>query len=114
MSNISAISAQPLLVYITTPSREQAEALAEILVRERLAAGANVIASVRSWYWWEGTVQNASESLCLCQTDRERFAALERRVITLHPYAVPCIVALPLVAGSAPFLDWISRETHSA
>ena len=108
------ISTPHILVYITAPSREQAEYLAETLVRERLVACANIVDPVRSCYWWEGEVQHSTESLCLCKTTRERFEAVEKRVIALHPYAVPCIVALPLVAGSAPFLEWISRETEDS
>lgn len=105
-------STRHILVYITTPSRELAEHLAETLVRERLVAGANVIASIRSHYWWDDTVQHAEESLCLCKTTQERFESVEKRVKTLHPYAVPCIVALPLTAGAPSFLEWIERETQ--
>ncbi len=102
---------QYLLIYITTPSMEVARLLAQTLVQERLAACANVFDGAESYYWWDNAVQNTRESLCLCKTTAELFPALEGRVRALHPYDVPCIVALPLVAGHTSFLDWISRET---
>ncbi len=101
-----------LLVYITVPDSDTARALGETLVRERLAACANIIEAMESRYWWEGQVQTAHESLCLCKTQEDRYQALEARARELHPYDIPCIVAVPLLYGYAPFMQWIADETR--
>jgi Uncharacterized protein involved in tolerance to divalent cations len=100
-----------LLVYITAPDGKIARSLGRALVRERLAACANIVDGMESFYWWDGDVQSARESICLCKTTEERYAALEKRVKELHPYEVPCIVAMPLTRGHQPFLDWLAAET---
>jgi periplasmic divalent cation tolerance protein len=100
-----------LVVLVTTPTPERAAELARALVEERLAACGNVLPGVRSVYRWEGRVQDEHEALLLLKTTRARFEALRARVLALHPYQVPEIVALPIEAGSAPYLAWIAAET---
>ena len=100
-----------LVVLVTAPSAEKAGELGRTLVSERLAACANVIPGLRSIYWWEGKVQDEPEALILLKTTRGRFEALRDRVLALHPYQVPEVVALPIEAGSENYLKWIERET---
>jgi periplasmic divalent cation tolerance protein len=108
MSDASRI----LLVYITAPDGECARRLGATLVRERHAACANIIDGLASCYWWQGEVETAVESLCLCKTTARAYPGLEARAKELHPYETPCIVALPLGAGYAPFLRWVDEETN--
>ena len=103
---------ETLFVYITAPDRLTARELSETLVRERLAACANILDGMESCYWWQGEMQRAAESVCILKTTASGFAALEKRALELHPYEVPCIVALPLMLGHAPFLRWIAEETQ--
>jgi periplasmic divalent cation tolerance protein len=99
-------------IYITTPDRETAHAIARALVEERLAACANVFAPVFSIYRWEGAVHEDGEVALIAKTSADRMAALIERVKALHPYQVPCIVAWPIADGYQPYLDWISAETN--
>jgi periplasmic divalent cation tolerance protein len=100
-----------LVVLVTTPSAELAAGLARTLVEERLAACGNVLPGVRSLYRWEGEVHDDTEALLVLKTSRARFEALRERVLSLHPYDVPEVLALPVEAGSAPYLAWIAGET---
>jgi periplasmic divalent cation tolerance protein len=100
-----------LVVLVTTPSADQAAALARALVEERLAACGNVIPGLRSIYRWEGQVQDEPEALLVLKTTRSRFEALRERVLALHPYEVPEVIALPVEVGSAPYLALIAGET---
>ncbi|HOD74359.1 MAG TPA: divalent-cation tolerance protein CutA [Candidatus Bipolaricaulis anaerobius] len=101
-----------IVVLVTCPSREAGEKIARALVEERLAACANLVPQVTSIYRWEGKVVRDHEVLLVLKTRRARFAALARRVAALHPYAVPEIVALPLEAGSRPYLAWVADSTR--
>lgn len=103
---------QSLFVYITTPDADCARRLAETLVHERLAACANIIDGMEAFYRWQGAVENARESVCICKTTEHRYKALEERVRQIHPYDTPCIVALPTVNGFAPYLQWVADETR--
>lgn len=100
-----------LLVLVTAPTAEKAAELARALVDERLAACGNVVPGLRSIYRWEGKVQEDAEALLLLKTTRARFEALRDRVLALHPYQVPEVIAVPVEAGSAAYLGWIALET---
>ena len=100
-----------LVVLVTAPSAEKAAELGRVLVSERVAACANVLPGIRSIYWWEGKVQDEPEVLLLLKTARTRFDALRDRVLALHPYQLPEVIALPVEAGSTKYLEWITRET---
>ena len=100
-----------LLVYVTMPDSASAQAFCETLVRERLAACANILDGAKSVYWWRDALETATETVCLFKTARERFPAFLERAKALHPYDVPCIVAWPLEQGNQNFLDWIGVET---
>ena len=100
-----------LLVYITAPDMECARSLGQTLVRERLAACANLIDGMESCYWWQDKIESARECVCLCKTTEAAYPALELRAKELHPYDTPCIVALPLSHGNKAFLQWIEKET---
>ena len=102
---------QHLFVYMTAPDRDTAHRIAAVLVRERLAACANILDGADSIYWWQGVLEEAREAVCVLKTTDRAFPALEARARQLHPYETPCIVALPLAFGSAPFLRWIEEET---
>ena len=100
-----------LVVLVTAPTAEKAAEIARVVVEERLAACGNVVPGLRSIYRWEGRIQDDAEALLVLKTTRARFDALRDRVLALHPYEVPEVIALPVEAGSARYLAWIGAET---
>ncbi|HSD20037.1 MAG TPA: divalent-cation tolerance protein CutA [Anaeromyxobacter sp.] len=100
-----------LVVLVTAPSPDQAAEIARALVEERLAACGNVVPAIRSIYRWEGKVHEDAEALLVLKTTRGRFEALRDRVLALHPYDVPEVIALPVEAGNAAYLAWIAAES---
>ena len=102
-----------LVVLVTTPTVEEGQSIARSLVTERLAACVNVVPGVRSLFFWEGQLQEETEALLVIKTCRERYAALQARILELHTYSVPEILALPVEAGSPAYLAWV-RETACA
>ena len=78
--------------------------------RRRLAAAAQVIGPVASTYRWEGRLTHADEWLCLLKTDEAQDQALERTIRSLHSYKLPGILAIPVAAGSPPYLAWLAQE----
>jgi len=98
------------LVYITTGSQAEARAIGRALIEDRLAACVNLIGGMRSLYRWEGRIQEDPEIVLIAKTTESRVAALIAKVEALHSYDCPCIVCLPVVGGSADFLDWVVDE----
>ena len=101
-----------VVVLVTAPSAEVAASIARALVEERLAACGNVLPGLRSIYRWQGKVQEDAEALLILKTQRKRFGELRDRVLALHPYEVPEVLALPVEAGSEPYLDWIAQSMY--
>ncbi len=106
------MSTDALFVLVTTPTAERAAELARALVEERLAACGNVIPGLRSIYRWQGKVEDDAEALLVLKTTRARFDALRDRVLALHPYDVPEVLALPVEAGSAAYLAWLAAQVR--
>jgi periplasmic divalent cation tolerance protein len=100
-----------IAVLTNLPDSESAFNLARELVRLRLAACANVLAPVESFYRWEGLEERATETPLLIKSTRERYAELEAAIRARHPYAVPEIIAWP-VEGSADYLAWVESESR--
>ena len=101
-----------LLVFTNMPDRASAERLARTLVENRLAACVNILAPCGSVYSWKGMVESADEHPMLIKTTRDRFAALEERIRSGHPYELPEIIAVPLAAGSSDYLQWVEAQTR--
>lgn len=101
---------QPVFVYVTVPDMQTAERIADTAVGERLAACANILPGMQSIYHWQGKIEKAEEVVVILKTSAARFAEIETRIKTMHPYETPCIIALPITAVHAPYLRWIEAE----
>jgi periplasmic divalent cation tolerance protein len=97
-----------VVVMTTLPSADKAAEIARAVVEEQLAACVNIVPAVRSIYRWQGATQDDVEALAIIKTTRDRYDALARRVLQLHPYELPELIALPLEGGHAPYLAWVA------
>jgi periplasmic divalent cation tolerance protein len=103
-----------IVVLSTCATEADAERLARALVAGRLAACVNVVPGVRSFYHWKGEIESNGEFLLLIKTSRELFGALCAEMETLHPYEVPEVLALPVVAGAESYLTWLQANLRGA
>jgi periplasmic divalent cation tolerance protein len=99
------------LIYITASSDEEARTIARALVEERLAACANILGAISSIYWWDGKLREDGEVAFIAKTTATLVPRVVERVKALHSYDCPCVVAVPIEAGNAAFLDWIGNQT---
>ena len=96
-----------VMVHTTCNSQAAAHALAGRLVTERLAACASVGSPVESIYPWEGRIEQEPEVPLTLKTTAARLPALTDRLVELHDYEVPEVLAVPVVSGHAPYLEWL-------
>jgi len=99
------------VVVVTVPDRDRAVSLCRTVVGERLAACGNILPAATSVYRWEGELREDPEVVVLLKAHRDVVTALTRRIVELHPYDVPEILALPVDAGLQAYLDWVEVET---
>ena len=94
---------------VTCASREEARKISSRLLEKRLVACANILPNIESRFWWKGKLDSAAELLLTMKTARSNFKKIETEIKRLHSYEVPEIIAIPIVAGSRDYLDWISQ-----
>ncbi|HXI26719.1 MAG TPA: divalent-cation tolerance protein CutA [Pyrinomonadaceae bacterium] len=97
-----------IVVLMTAPNAEEGTRIAEMLVERKLAACVQILPPMTSIYVWKGEVQRESEILLVAKSSRAKFDELEEAVRAIHSYETPEIIALPIVAGSQPYLSWLS------
>ena len=98
-----------IVVFLTTPGRDEANELAQMLVETRLASCVQILPRIESIYRWQGMVERQEEVLLLVKTIRSKFDDLEREVRARHSYETPEILAVPIVEGSADYLAWLTN-----
>jgi periplasmic divalent cation tolerance protein len=103
------MSTQVIVAFSTVPDEATGQRIAKCLVTEGLAACVNRLPNVRSSYIWEGRLQDDAEILLIIKTTAERLAAMRQRLIELHPYDLPELVAIGVVGGNEPYMEWIRQ-----
>ena len=99
-----------IVVLVTTSSKQEAENIAQKLLEEKLIACANIVGPVTSHFHWQGKIDRAEEFLVVMKPRVDLFDKISEMVSRLHSYEVPEIIALPIVAGSKPYLDWLGTS----
>lgn len=102
-----------LVTLCTCPDQETGERIANHLVDQGLAACVNIMPSITSIYSWQGQRESAKEALLLVKTDRDRYTELEQAILSLHPYELPEIIAVPVERGLAGYLEWVTQCTKT-
>lgn len=102
------MTSEAIVVLMTAATPEEATRLAEMLIGARLAACVQVLPEMESIYRWKGNIERQSETLLIAKTLREKFSDLEREVRALHIYDTPEIIAIPILSGSAAYLQWLT------
>lgn len=105
-----AAPAAVVAVMSTAPDAATAERIGTVLVEERLAACANVVEGVTSVFRWKGELEREDEVLVILKTTTEAVDRLRERLVELHPYEVPEVLAFPVSSGHAPYVEWVRRE----
>jgi periplasmic divalent cation tolerance protein len=100
------------VVLCTFPNPNKAAEVGRTLVGEKLAACVNITPAVHSIYAWKDELQSEMEALAVIKTTADRFEALAKRIVELHPYEVPEVIALPITGGHAPYLAWVVESTR--
>ena len=99
------------IIYVTVGTLKEAQRIGNQLVKDRLAAGINIIDNVNSIYWWNDEINYNQEVVMIAKTKESLIEELIATIKFMHSYDCPCILQLPIVNGDPQFLDWIISET---
>ena len=102
-----------ILVITNLPDRDSARRVADALIENRAAACVNLLTECTSVYRWQGKIESAHEIPLLIKTTRNAYPHMEAIIRKLHPYELPEIIAVPVVAGLPDYLQWVREETKN-
>jgi len=102
-----------IVVLVTSSSRQEAEKIAYGLLEKKLAACVNIIDKISSFFWWDAKIDRAEEVLLIIKSKKTKLNQIIKTVKSLHSYEVPEIIALPLIAGHRPYLEWINESVRN-
>lgn len=97
------------VAFCTTPDKKTAKKIAKKLVRKNLAACVNIISNISSIYKWQGEICDDFEALMMIKTSKKKLKKLENKIINLHPYKTPEIIAFKIKFGNDSYLKWIKN-----
>jgi len=110
MERRGTIMTEYIQVLTTVEHKADAEKIAKSLVEKRLAACAQVIGPLASYFHWQGKLDSAREYLCLIKSREDLFPELEAVIKSMHPYEVPEILATPIIKGGKDYMNWLAAE----
>lgn len=102
-----------LMGYVTFKNAAEAKKICSVLVKKRLIACANILASHTTVYEWNGKLQSGKETAALIKTTQAKSLLVQKEIQKMHSYQIPCIVFWPLTKGAPDFLKWIQTQTRS-
>jgi periplasmic divalent cation tolerance protein len=104
------IDSDNIMVFVTTVSIEEAQKISGLLLSQKKVACVNIINEASSMFWWKEKIETAKESLMLIKTKKSKLDDIVSIVKSIHSYEVPEIIAIPIIGGSAEYLDWVGHE----
>ncbi len=100
-----------IIVMSTVPNEEVGKRIATVLLEKKLVPCVNMVPNVRSIYTWKGKINDEAELIIIMKTRASLFERIKDEIKANHPYKCPEILALPVLAGNQPYLDWIAENT---
>jgi periplasmic divalent cation tolerance protein len=100
--------------FTTTDSKKNAQEIARVLVKGRLAGCVQILGPISSIYQWKGKMQKDEEWLCIIKSEQKCFESIREAIVAIHPYDTPEIIATDIVAGSHEYLKWLANELKSS
>ena len=97
-------------IFTTTRNKKDAEKIADVLVKNKLAACVQILGPIESIYKWKGKIEKSKEWLCLIKTKSEKYKKIEKTIKSLHSYEVPEIIALPIEKGNVKYFKWVDEQ----
>lgn len=102
-----------IAIFITVSTKKEAQKISKKLLEEKLVACINIIGQINSSFWWKNKIESANEILLIAKTQLIFFDEIVKVVKSIHSYAVPEIIALPIIGANKNYLDWIKENVKN-
>lgn len=99
-----------IVVFITASGKGEARRIAQALIEQRLAACVSSAGAVSSLFWWNNKIDQGREVLLIVKSTKAKLSRITKLVRSIHSYAVPEIIAVPVIGGNRAYLDWVDES----
>ena len=96
------------LMLVTHPNREHAERITKGVIDAKLAACV-LVTDVKSFYNWEGKLNEDDEVVTILKTSTGKVDDLEKYIETNHDYDVPAIISFQANANES-YGNWLNLQ----
>ena len=103
-----------IVIFTTCANKKEARRIAEGLIERKFAACVNIMDRLESFFWWQGKVDKAEEALLIIKSKKKNFAKIAKLIKSMHSYDVPEIIALPIISGWGPYLEWLDESVRKS
>jgi periplasmic divalent cation tolerance protein len=103
-----------IVIFITASDKKEAQNIARRLLKDKLVACVNIIDKIESFFWWQGKIDKAKETLLIVKSHKSKFRKIVKLVKSIHSYEVPEIIALPVVSGEKRYLRWLNASIRKS
>jgi len=103
-----------IVIFITASDKKEAQNIARRLLKDKLVACVNIIDKIESFFWWQGKIDKAKETLLIVKSKASQFNRIVKLVKSMHSYEVPEIIALPVVSGEKRYLRWLDASIRKS
>lgn len=100
------------MIITTCPGPINAKQIAQHLLTNHMAACVNILPNVHSYFWWSDEIEKSFEHILMIKTDIDHYDQVEKTIKKLHEYEIPEIIAIPIIAGSGEYFDWIKENVQ--
>lgn len=100
------------IILSTTANQEEAQKIANILIKEHIAACVNIVPMVISVYEWENSIQNDNEALMIIKTSEEKVQIATKKILELHSYSLPEVIAIDAKEGNSEYINWVINQVN--
>lgn len=103
-----------IIIFTTCANKKEAKRIAAGLIKSKLAACVNITDKIESFFWWQGKIDEAGETLLIVKSKKEKLNKIIKLVESIHSYKVPEIIALPIIGGYRPYLEWLDESLRKS
>lgn len=101
-----------IVVFITATDHEEAMLISRVLLEQKKAACVSIVDDVSSAFRWQANIECETESLLVVKSSAAMLDEIIETVKEVHSYETPEIIALPIIGGSADYLEWLEESVE--
>lgn len=103
------MEANHIMLLTTVRDEKEADKITKELVKQKLAACAQIYGPIKSKFMWKQEVQEDEEWMCFIKSREDLFEDVEKKIKSLHSYENPEIISFDISDASEEYEKWMTK-----